>query len=344
MNFLSLGEQFYSTASPPYPELTALRILSSIPGNFHLSAAILPVPAWTLIPAHPLKSRGLALAAFHRSMVGWFSSQMENIPDNDLDRFLQAVGDPFQFPDLPLQDRRPVPTADYKPMGVAVILIEFASSDLWRNHLRRSNFASCEEILSTEEGRGDALKCMFHTATHSRLGLLRTPAKIIAAVRRLEELQCLNTAEVVILWAWTAGVADVAGYDAWGSIEHNTLNFYQTHGIRRLTILSRHITDTTMESSHKLFLCTHYQGFPCRVSGVQQPVPLEEAEKRWDRWLSEVRVAQACQLRRLYQLFGYDPMTWKEVVAVEEVDRNPGPLSGWSVTPTQFTDWACDYP
>jgi hypothetical protein len=29
---------------------------------------------------------------------------MENVPSKDLDNFLQAVGDPFKFPDLPLQD------------------------------------------------------------------------------------------------------------------------------------------------------------------------------------------------------------------------------------------------
>jgi hypothetical protein len=56
----------------------------------------------------------------------------------------------------------------------------------------------------------------------SRLELLRTPAKIIAAIRRLEELQCLNTAEVVILWAWTAGVVNPADHDAWGLIERYT--------------------------------------------------------------------------------------------------------------------------
>ena len=52
----------------------------------------------------------------------------------------------------------------------------------------------------------------------------------IAAIRHLEELQCPNTAQVVILWAWTVGVANVVDHDAWGSIERNTLHFYKDMG------------------------------------------------------------------------------------------------------------------
>jgi len=53
-------------------------------------------------------------------------------------KFFQAFGDPFQviLTDLPLQDRNPAGTADYELMTAAVVLIEFSSSDLWRNHPR----------------------------------------------------------------------------------------------------------------------------------------------------------------------------------------------------------------
>jgi len=343
LSFLSLGE-FHSTISTPCPEFLTLGMLLSAKGDFDLGAAILPVLAWTLTPTHPLKSRRLALAVFHRFVAGWFSSQMESVSYKDLDKLLQAVGDPFQFPDLPLKNGQHVVTVDYEPyepMGVAVVLIEFASSDLWRNHLRRSNFASCEEILSTEEGRGDALKRLFHAATHSRPELLRTPAEIIAAIRRLEELQCPNTAEVVILWAWTA---NVVGYDAWGLIERITLNFYQIRGIRSLATLSRHITDTIMKCDHLRLLMKRRRPL-YRPGGDRWLVPLGEVPQWWKGLdFGALRVAQVCQLRRLYHLFGYDPMTWKEAVAVEEVKERMAAVSGRSVTPTRFTDWACDYP
>jgi hypothetical protein len=51
-------------------------------------------------------------------------------------------------------------TRDYEPMMVEVVLIEFASSALWGGHLRGLNFGSCEEFLSTEEGRRNALSWM----------------------------------------------------------------------------------------------------------------------------------------------------------------------------------------
>ena len=196
-----------------------------------------------------------------------------------------------------------------------VVLIEFASSDLWRNHLRPSNFTSYEETLSTAEGRRTALISMFDTATHSYPEFLCMPAKVNTALKRLEELQCLNTAEAVILWAWTAGVMDLADHDGWELVERNTLKFYRTHGIGRLTTLSRHIINTTMDAMHMKFLLVLYRDPPCR-------------------------------LRRLYHLFGYDPTTWREAFSTGDVGEGGDTSSERPVTPVKFTDlgWGCDYP
>ena len=57
-----------------------------------------------------------------------------------------------------------------------------------------------------------------------------------------------------------------------------------------------------------------------------------------------VYLSQACQLRRLYQLFGCDTTTWKDVVAASEVDEKSDVSLGHSVTLSPFMDWACDYP
>jgi len=56
-------------------------------------------------------------------------------------------------------------------------------------------------------------------------------------------------------------------------------------------------------------------------------------------------LSQACQLRRLYQLSGYDPTTWEDVVAAEEVDGKIDASLGHSLALSPFMDqWACDYP
>jgi len=225
VGFLSLHERLYTTDSPSYPGCIALRILSASRGSAHFGATILPFLTLALLPTHHHQSRSSALKVFHRFMSGWFSPQMENILDRDLENLLQAVGDPFQFTtDLPLQDGRPVGTADPEPTMAAVVLIKFASSDLWRNHLRRSNFTSCEEITSTEVGRRTVLGCM---TAHTWPEFLCTPPKVIAAIRRLEELQCSNTAEVVIMWARTAGVVNPLGHEAWGLIGRDVIPCYQ---------------------------------------------------------------------------------------------------------------------
>jgi len=277
LDFLSLSEKFYTGIDPPHTGFTAFRILLSRrvdtdfgPADF--GATLVPVLASTLLPTHPLQSRSLALKALYRFMSCWFSKQMETVSNQNLNKLLQAAGDPFEFPDLPLEYGRPGNATDYKPMMTAIILLEFASSDLWRNHLGLSNFVSFEELMSTNEGRTAALKCMLDATTHTWPTFLRTPAKITAAIRRLEELQCLNTAEVVILWAWTTGVVDIADRNAWKLIERDTLEFYQTHGIERLAALKRHIigADRIVEAEHLEFLLQgmNSEGSPCRMESV----------------------------------------------------------------------------
>ena len=212
LGFLSLCEKLDNTRSSPDSAFTALRILSISPISPTFATEILPILMSTLLPTHPLLSRVLALEIFARFISGWFSPQMENVPSKALDNLLQAVGDPFKFPDLPLQDGKPVVPSCYQPMITAVVLIEFASSGLWRNHLRHSNFVSCEEAVSTREGKRSAFRCMLEMEQNTRPELLRTATKIGTAIRRLEELRCFNTAEVVIMWAWTVGVVTPVGH------------------------------------------------------------------------------------------------------------------------------------
>jgi len=352
LGFLSLGEKFYTGRDPPYAGFTAFQILlrrrvDTDFGPTDYGATLLPILTSTLLPTHPLQSRSLSLMAFHRFMPWWFSQQIETVSNQNLNKLLQAVGDPFKFTDLPLEYGKPRGVAKYKPMLAAVILLEFASSDLWRDHLSSPNFTSFDELVSTDEGRTAALRCMLDTTTHTWPTFLRTPAKITAAIRRLEELQCLSTAEVVVLWAWTAGVVNVADRGAWKLIEWDTLEFYQAHGIERLAALKRHLicANRIVEAEHLEFLLqgVNYKGSPCRVERVRRPVTITEEVE--EKYLVDLRVAQVCRLRRLYHLFGYDSVTWEEAVAVKEMGGEMDVTSGRSVIiPVQFMDCACDYP
>jgi len=338
LGFLSLCEKFYPTESPPHPGFIALQILSLSPRHGGFCELVLPILTSMLLPTHPLQSRSLALEVFQRFTTKWFSLQAEKIQRKDLNELLQAVGDPFQFPDPPLQDGRPVVATGHKPMMIVIVLIEFASSDLWRNHLHHSNFTSCEEIMSTEDGRSTALERMLDSVTRSWSKLLRTPEKMIVALWRLEELKCLNTAEVVILLAWTVGVVDPMDHSAWELIGHNTLKFYQKHGIRRgLATLSRHITDTTMMATYIEVLVERYGNTPCRIRK-----PRTQVKRIYDS--ADLRISQVCQLRRLYRLFGCDPVIREGggMFTVEGVGTGVGGETdeppGSPVMPGQFTD------
>ena len=341
LGYLSLNEKLDSTRSPG---LVALRILATSPGYANFGPMILPILTSSLLPTHPLQARCLALNIFERFAFGWFSPQMGDVPSKDLERLVQAVGDPFQFPDLPLQDGKPVDPPNYDPMIATAVLIEFASSDLWRNHLRRSNFTSFEEIVSTRDGKRTALVCMLEMATYPWVEFLCTAPKISMAIRRLEELQCLNTAEVVIMWAWTAGVVNPVDHDTWQLIGRDTLRFYQTHGMERTIALGRHVTDKAMDPGQFRFLVERHGGFRSGAWNFTELPVLKLLPDPASRWRTYLHLSQVCQLRRLYHLFGYDPTTWREAVGVEEVGEKTGVSPRHSVALAPSIDWACDYP
>ena len=369
LDFLSLNEKFCSgiqpAGPPPNPGIIALFILSDNTGSTDSGPEILLLLTSILSPTHPLQLRGLALKVFHRLAVRWSFPHMGNVADEDVENLLTAVGDPFQFsPHVPsqavgapargfrLQAGEPLPLVSYSPLMAVDILIEFASSDLWRDHLHRSNFMSYEVITSIEKGRRIALASMLSTATYLWPEFLSTPVKITAAIRRLEELQCLNTAQVVIMWAWTTGVINPMDGGAWRSVEADTLRFHRSHGMGRLNALKRHITSTTIKPGHAVFLKAHYGDTqsPCRTGSVRQPVSITHPDLSLpvphfpSSYYTDIRVSRVCQLMMLYRLFGLDPTTWKEAVGAEEVDEEMDVVPEHPTTAFPFADWACDYP
>ena len=195
-----LRDQMISRIIPLLGKHLDLEHLSTSLEPARFGETIIPILTLTLSPPHALRLRTPALKVFHNS--GWFSAQMKDVPYEDLENLLQAVGDPFQFtPDPLLQGEQAADIANYDPMMAVVVLIKFALSDLWRNHLQHSNFHSCEEKFSTEEGRRTALWYIPHV-WHVWPESLRTASD--AAVARLVALGCPNTARVVTMWAQTA--------------------------------------------------------------------------------------------------------------------------------------------
>jgi len=337
LRFLSLSEKLDTTRSSG---LVALRILAASPGYADFGPTILPILCSALLPTHPLPARRLALTIFLKFAPGWFSSQMENISSKDLKRLVQAVGDPFQFPDLPPQDEKLVDPPDYNSTMATAVLIDLASSDPWSGHLRHSNFTSFEETVSTWDGKRTALGFIMSVVLCYLPEFLSTAAKITTAIRRLEELQCSKTVECVITWAWIIGAVDPVDHDGWKLIERDTLRFYQTRGMERLVSLKRHITDTAMDNVSFLLL---YGPGRRPWSGAEIAQVLKS--KPFEPYGTVVtHLHQACQLRKLYRLFRYDPVTWKEAVKAVDVYKGVGVSSGRSVTPVPFVDWACDYP
>lgn len=346
LDFLLLSEKHYATYDPPYPGAIPLRILSlsySI-GCGDLTQRLVPVLTSTLSTIHPLLSRILALKLFQEHGSEWLSSPMEKFSNTDRAKLLEALGDPFHFSATLHSDTEYSPTVQvmYEPMDTAILLIEFASSDLWRDHLRPLNFSSCEEMVSTAWGRHLASNCMLNKKTCFRGEPLDTPARLVAAIRCLVDLQCWNIAEVVILYAWTSDIMDPVNHGGWKMIGRETERFYRVRGTARLGNLVRGIKARYRNKELR-------RGVPCRVEGVRRPVRLATGREKsqWDMHY----IHRACQLKRLYQFLGHDPTTLEEVVATAgisddaffgvELERRGRRVS---VAPTQLLEFSCDYP
>ena len=329
--FLALSEEFYATQSPPYAGSIALRILSAADKPTYFDTAIFPILSSTLLQAHPLQSRTLALKVFNASFPWLLSLQMGDVPVGNLKDLLQAVGDPFVFTEdtYPRYRKTRLFGPYYEAFGAAVILIGFASLNLWRNHLHPSNFTTCEEFLSTEEGKKITIKHMLHAQL--RLELLRTAVEVVAAIERLEDLQCWNTVEVVIMWAWTVGVLDAGDVGTWGLVGRSTHSFYQTRGMGHLKALERHITNG-VPLPHHIF----ERKFQPRTGLRRLALP---GLLDWD---AQLLISQVCRLKSLYCLFGRDPTTQEGAVASGEAGK--GMDLSLAVTPVVFVDWTCDYP
>jgi len=98
-----------------------------------------------------------------------------------------------------------------------------------------------------------------------------------------------------------------------------------------------------MESSYIALLLIEHHGESQVKDFFKLPVLTLEPNVAFG-YHTYLYLSQACQLRRLHQLFGYDPTTWEDVVAAEEVGGKRDALLGHSVALSPFMDWACDYP
>ena len=83
-------------------------------------------------------------------------------------------------------------------MVATAVLIEFVIGSVAEPP---PQLASCEETLSILDGKWTALRCILDLAICLWPEFLCTAARITMVIGRPEELQCSNTAEVVIMWA-----------------------------------------------------------------------------------------------------------------------------------------------
>ena len=199
VRFLSLYGGFHTEDSLSTARYIILRILSTFPAPPDFNATILPLLILALSPTHPLQLRHPALQFILGSMHQWLIT--EDVPDTDLNDLLTAVGDPFEST-LELDDGLSIGATRYDPMMIVATLIGFALSDQWCGHVHSTNFITCEDMVSTEEGNIAFRHALDMTSPAWPVFLLRSK-NLDRALARLKGLGCPETAQA--LDAWVSG-------------------------------------------------------------------------------------------------------------------------------------------
>ena len=175
-----------------------------------------------------------------------------------------------------------------------------------------------------------------------RTGPFSSAARLVSTIRHLEGLGCWNTAEVMILWAWTNGIVNTANHDAYKHVEQEIHKCYRLRGMEHLVALSRHIkSNPSGNPMSPDALGRNNQVTSRRIEGVRRPVriQMDGGEFCGIGRMDVYGISQTCQLKWLYQLFGYDPTTSEVVGSNSERE-----VLVRSVVPVHFLDFVCDYP
>ena len=86
------------------------------------------------------------------------------------------------------------------------LLLALSSSDMWRGHLHRTNFTSCDAIMAGGEHLPNTI-----TYFSSRSGALKGPGDnnfsgLVLGVNRLKRLRCHSAVKLILLALWSRSI------------------------------------------------------------------------------------------------------------------------------------------
>ena len=296
-----------------HPTVIALRLLQGASKDtLMLPIFLIMPPALQLRPWR--QTRAVALRLFSRHSDWLFSPSVVDLLPAHRVELLRAIGDPFDLVTAP------VPNNDNglfpQVMG---LLLTLASSDLWRDNLHPTNFASCDVTMAEEEHVRDTI----HWFSYWRSALKGSGgccfSGLMLGVDQLKRLRCHSAVKLILLSLWSTPIVPLYDQEVWQWVERQTLELFSARGEEHLGIFVSQIKESYGWAMIKLKSEDSEDGNGLPDAGSTFRVGGRRVRTKDQGGFETLyNFYPMCQLRRLYQLLGRDPTSYAITSAPRE--------------------------
>jgi len=329
--------------SSSHPTIIALRLLLGTPKDTLILPIFLVIPPAVLQQNQRRNTRAVALRLFNRHRHWLFSPTIENLLPAHRVELLRAIGDPFDLtttlssvglgraPAHDIDDVHLFP----KVMGLLLVL---ASSDVWRDYLHPTNFASCDAVMAGEGHVHDTIRYFSSWGSALKGPGDSNFSGLMVGVNRLKQLRCHSAVKLILLSLWSTPITPLYDQEVWGWVERQTLELFSARGEEHLGIFVSQIKKTYGGAMVDLVA-------KLERSEGENDLPDAGSPFRADRVGRRVRTKDPrglrtfdynfytmCQLRRLYRLIGHDPTSDPTTGAPQEGTPPHPPVTAHFVT------------
>ena len=324
--------------SRAHPATIALQILLGTPKH----TLILPI-FLVIIPALQYdqwrNTRAVALKLFNRHRHWLFSPMIENLLPTHRAELLRAIGDPFDLyasTHLAILDRtRSGETEDARLSAkVTALLLALTSSDMWRDHLHPTNFASCDAIMAEDEHLPNTITYFSNWSSALKGPGGNNFSGLMVGINRLKRLRCHSAVKLILLSLWSRPITPLYDQEVWRWVERQTLELFSTRSEEHLGLFVSQIKEVYGKAMVNLVTQLKRSGGENGLPDVGSPSRVDRVggsvwtmdPKDPELWDWESRFYTMCQLRRLYRLLGHDPTSVHIAAATGEGVPPPPPI------------------
>lgn len=322
----------------PHPTTIALRLLLGTPRDTLIFPVLFVItPALQQNRRH--NTRAVALRLFNRHRRWFFWPMVKNLLPIHRAELLRAVGDPFDPTAIPyvagFSGKQELDIGDtYLFTKVMGLLLALSSSDVWRDYLHPTNFASCDTIMAGEVHVSNTITYFSNWSDVLKGSGDSNFSGLMLGVNRLKQLRCHSAVKLILLSLWSTPITPLYDQEVWRWVERQTLELFSTRGEEHLGIFVSQIKKTYGGAMIDLVAkLKHFDGendlldvtSPFRVGGVGRRVRTKDSQNV-GAWGSDCNFYTMCQLRRLYRLLGHDPTSTPTAGAPQEGIALPPPV------------------